>query len=59
MTQMKLLEERKKEEAPVINGLQHKLKTLYAFTEEKKGIFLNIPEVLDMKNFQRKDCIFL
>lgn len=56
---MKLLEERKKEEAPVINGLQHKLKTLYAFTEEKKGIFLNIPEVLDMKNFQRKDCIFL
>lgn len=57
---MKLLEERKKEEAPVINGLQHKLKSSYAFTEKKKkGIFLNIPEVLDMKNFQRKDCIFL
>lgn len=36
---MKLLEERKKEEAPVINGLQHKLKSLYAFTEKKKRYF--------------------
>lgn len=60
---MKLLEKRKKEEAPVINILQHNLeflatKSLYAF-KENKNIFIKIPEVLGMKSFQQKVCIFL
>lgn len=46
-----------------MNRLQYKLeilatKSLYASTG-KKNIFIKIPEVLDIKNFQQRDCIFL